>query len=171
MVRGFEVRTEIKRNKSFSFILPLIGLKMYNTIINTYIGDLDHTYNGEEDVNLIYVLSNSDNPILEANVNFINKYSKEEGFMYVYKIPKEFNNDYVMFLEGKYSKFSKRCKEILCNHSCRNSIRKPHETKMYSILYRTNKRRKELEEIIGEELPADAEYASILDLNSEIYGG
>lgn len=166
MANRLEIK-QIIRNKSFSFLLPLFKLRYYKNIINTYLGDVkeETAFN-----NNLYILSSEEDYYLSNNKNYIKHYDVPEGIMYVLKIPSEFESDYNQFLLGKYSKFNENTKKLLCNHACRNSIKKSHETQMYSILYRTEKRKIELEVALGVILPEDAEYASIFNEKMELYG-
>lgn len=166
MVKQLVKEIEIIRNKSFSFLLPLFKLRDYKYIINTYLGDIkEDAFN-----NKLYILSSKEDNNLLKNNNYLNHYDTNDGIMYVMSIPDEYSNEYNNFLIGKYSKFSENAKLVLCNHACRNSIKKNYETQMYSILYRTEKRKIELEVCLGTILPEDAEYASIFNEQLEIYG-
>lgn len=159
-----EVR--IVRNKSFSFLLPLFKLREYKHIINTYLGDIkEDAFN-----NKLYILSSKEDYNLLKNKNYLNHYDTDDGIMYVMSIPNEYSNEYNNFLIGKYSKFSNDVKTLLCNHACRNSSKKNYETQMYSILFRTEKRKLELEDYLDVKLDEDAEYASIFNEQLEIYG-
>lgn len=159
--------TKITINKSYYFLLPLFRLRYYKNIINTYLGDIreDEAFDDK-----LYILSSEEDYYLSNNDNYVKHYNVPEGIMYVLNVPDKFINEYNNFLLGKYSKFSNDTKKILCDHACRNSIKKNYETQMYSILYRTDKRKKEIEESLDVKLPEDAEYASIFNEKAEIYG-
>lgn len=166
---GVELTNEpriIIKNKSFSFLLPLIGLKNYNNIINTYLGDVN------EDLfnNKLYILCTKPNNFIKINKNFIKEYNVDEGIMYVCNIGGDILPEYNNFIKGKYSHFREHIKEALCKHVCRNTIKKPHQTQMYSILYRTKARKEEIENKLDVKLAEDAEYASIFNEEAEIYG-
>lgn len=158
--------TIITKNKSFSFLLPLYRLRNLHNILNTYLGDV------EEDLfnSKLYILCSKENNFIDLNENFIKKYEVKHGIMYILYIPDNIKQEYELFLKGKYSKFKESSKEYLCNHACRNSEKKPHQTQMYSILYRTKNRKEEIEAKLDVKLSDDAEYASIFNEELEIYG-
>lgn len=161
-----KTNTKIVINKSLLFILPLLKLKNNYNIINTYLGDV------EEDLfnNKLYILCSIENDLIELNNSFIKKYTTNDGTMYVMSIPDSIKNDYDWFLKGKYSKFSKESKDYLCLNACKNTSKKPHETQMYSILYKTKARKEKIEQDLDVILDNDAEYASIFNDELEIYG-
>ena len=155
------------KNKSFFYILPLLNISSYSNIKQTYLGDV------KEDVfdDKIYILCSNNNNFIEANNNFIKKYNTEDGIIYMLKVPDIYKDDYFHFLKGKYSKFSKKAKELLCKQACKNSIKSPHETQIYGILYKTEARKRELEKSLDVKLDIDAEYGSIFNSKSEVYDG
>ena len=84
--------------------------------------------------------------------------------LFVFNVPVKFQNDYINFIKGKYSKLSPELKEnILKFHGEDNN------SSIGQILYKSKKRRLRLEEAVGESLPIDAELLDIPDLNIEIY--
>lgn len=166
MVR--EVRGEVRvRNKSSVFILPLIGLDDYRGIIDTYLATDDSIggFDGE-----IHVLTKNENLAYCKNDNYVRYREVEEGYLFTFRVPDEYIRDYDIFLAGKYSKMSNNAKKKICDLACRNSIKKHKDTVVYGVLYRTVSRRKYIEDLVGEKIPADAEYSSIIDPVKEIYG-
>lgn len=165
MVKSFNTEQKLK-NQSYHFLLPLLEIRSHLGIIDTFLGDVN------EDVfnNKLYILCESQNTHIENNENIIKSYEVEEGLMYVLNIPQKFDNEYINFLKGKYSKYSEESKEILCLKACKNSNKEPYETQVYAILYKTKARRDSIEEKLNVKLDEEAELASIFNEKLEIYG-
>lgn len=164
------VKTEIQKqvkNKSLYFMLPLLGLVNDNNIENTYLGSI---LDGEIFTGKIYILCNSKNEEIESNINFESVKEVSKGILYKLNFPEQFNPEYRLFLLGKYSKFGKEAKNILCKKASKGTAKEPHETNMYGIVHRTTAKKKELEEKLDVKLAWDAEYASIMNEELEIYG-
>lgn len=84
--------------------------------------------------------------------------------MYSYGVPSEFKNDFMLFLDGKYSKMSDVFKAKITKF---HALRKSHE--IYGILYKTDARRRRVEEKIGQKLPQEAELYHCLKNSRETY--
>lgn len=83
--------------------------------------------------------------------------------VYMFAIPREFREDVKHFVEGKYSKFSKKL---------RQRITKFYGNKDASVIKVIDKDQDfklQLEKSLGVELPEDSELASKPDLSNEIY--
>lgn len=159
---------KIQLNKSFFFLFPLFKVNNRRGIINSYLGD--YSKEGSFD-NKLYVLCENVHSELNNHKNTVDAYDTKNGVMYVLSIPDEFIEDYKKFLSGEYSKYSKTSKEVLTKSACRNSLKQPYETEIYSVLYKTKARKEYLENWLDVELEDDAEYASIFNVESELYDG
>jgi hypothetical protein len=84
--------------------------------------------------------------------------------MYSYGVPDEFKNDFTLFLDGKYSEMSAVFKAKITKF---HALRKSHE--IYGILYKTDARRRRVEEKIGQKLPKEAELYHCLKNSRETY--
>jgi hypothetical protein len=152
---------QIKYNKSVYFILPMLGknYKSYPNLINCYLGDNLNCprYNFRA-----IFLNNKELDDRLINQYFEKQYILDDNtYMYHYNIPREYNDDYNYYCQGKFSKFTDKYKQVLAGRNI-DSI-------MYKILYRTKDRIKYIEDMVGEKLPNDAEVASLPDLSIEIY--
>lgn len=165
IVDTVEVRA-YQLNKSAYFILPLLELNVNRdkNFINTYLLSKNHDF----DFNTLYL--ELYNPIdkLERNSNYIGKFdTTDNNVMYIFKIPDFYLSEYELFLSGQYSKFSDKAKMIACKSVAgKDGIT---NTNIYGILYKTDERRKYIENLVGEKLHADAELCSIPNLEREIY--
>ena len=84
--------------------------------------------------------------------------------MYIFDVPDEYQEDFLSYIKGMYSKLSEELKvKILDFHS----MKKNHE--IYGILYKSDKRRDKVEERLGLKLPENAELYHIIDEERETY--
>ncbi len=170
-------------SRTFKYLLPLVSppeklTKEY--CIDAYCGDREHP----ELQNHVFLLFEfcSDpvdvkiETILTGNTNYQCHYHVSENYiMYVLKIPDCFSKDYAIFLKSQYSKMSENAKKAIKTfHKCAPN------TRMYGILYKTELRKKALEEelsvfdvngnlLSGVVIPDDIEYDSLIDLEQEIF--
>lgn len=165
------ITVKLTKNKSFLFLLPLLQLKSNSGIINAYIGNISED-SGDLVNHNIYLICETSNYYVEGSKYFQHKVKLEDDstILYTLRFPEEFSREYQYFLEGKYSKFSEEAKQILCKNACKNTRNKPTDTNMYGVLYKTEEKRKQLEEVLSVKIDKDAELASIIDVNREIYG-
>lgn len=156
----------IVKNKSYQFILPLLGKtrSYFDNTINTYLIDL---VNKTELNNKIFVNTSKYDDLL-TKVEYFNQYYQLEDYtyMFVYDIPEEFEEDYIKFYDGKYSLLSDRAKELICSFS---PVRPMQNSMVYKVLFRTKDQRERIEELIGETLHPDAEVCSIPNMTKETY--
>ena len=108
-----------------------------------------------------------EDPLIEEMPEFLSKeYNKfKEEYVYLLRIPAEFEEDYLCFLLGKYSLFTPEYKKViyklLGSHYKANNI--------YKVIERDGRLKKELEEKLGTELKDDAELTSIFNEEEETY--
>lgn len=155
------------RNKSIFFVLPFLGQPSYwyYELINCYLGDTknkpDFTFN-----KIFLNLRNYDKKVLSASY-FNQFYQLEDNtYMYVFDIPREFEEDYNKFCNGKYSEISEKAKALICRCS---GVKPIINSVVYKVLYKTADQKKKIEDLIGEELPLSAEVCSKPDLEKEVY--
>lgn len=160
-----ERKRTIKSNKSLYFLLPMLKIvytSNRNNIINTYIGDklnkpkLDNFH-------LFLLVKQEDEKLLNTNT-YIEHYSVDEGSMYVYKIPTEFEEDYLKFILGQYSQFSVEYKQQIIN-----LLPSPYQSNnIFKIIMKTDDARKVIEDKVGQSIGSQ-EVCSIPNYNEEIY--
>lgn len=159
--------TSNRANKSLHFIYPLIdaGLRK-ESILNSYL-----SYNNEFNLDdyKLYLLIKYRSTILESN-NYYDNYIKleDDKYLYSFNVPNHFKNDYISFIKGKYSEYSDNAKHLVCKYIYDNS-KKVTNSFIYKTLYKTDDRKKYIENRIGQKLPKDAELYSIVNINDEIY--
>lgn len=157
-MRG-KIEEEVK-NKSLSFIAPLIGVTNDKNIINCYLNYIGDSYNHTNDDKLfIRTYVEEDN---FKNNNFLVtsfKDKKDNTLIYVFRRSMLVKENMLFFLKGEYSKFTDKAKKIL---EKTNSSMKP-------IFNKCPKRRKFIEDLVGMKLPENAELSSITQIEKEIY--
>jgi len=155
-----------KKNKSCFFVLPLLGYPSYwyYGLINCYLRD--NINKPELGYKIFLNLSNYDKKVL--NIHEFNQFYQLEDktYMYVFDIPKRFEDDYYKFCEGKYSKISPEAKTLICKLS---GIKPVTESVVHKVLYKTSDMKQRIEELIGEILPMEAEVYSVPNLDKETY--
>jgi len=99
---------------------------------------------------------------------FYDNYQYPEYLYVCLEVPPEFERDYDMYLQGKYSKFSdnaKACILIFFKEYFSDYMERIHV--MRQILYKSRQRRKTLEKVLGVELDDETELDSIYDKGEE----
>lgn len=84
--------------------------------------------------------------------------------MYLFKIPDEFEEDIEHFLDGNYSKFSRKLKTLITKFYGSSK-----DSTIYQIIYKSPKLKNLIEESLGVKLKSDEELASKPILENEIY--
>lgn len=153
-----------KYNKSVSFIIPMLGhnADFFYSLMNCYLGDSNKP---EYNFRRIFLQNKYKDDKLKAIPYYESEYKLDDSYMYVYHIPEQFQNDYVLFCEGKYSEFSQAYKDQLCRLLNKRDY---HNTQVYKIIYKTPDRKKRIEELVGQSI-GDQEVCSKPNLDLEIY--
>ena len=170
---AYEINTKLatveKKNKTCYFIIPLLGysVNFFTALINCYLGD--NTNKPDLTFKKVFIhLKYYDEKIV--GIKYFNHYYRleDDTYMYVYNIPKEFENDFILFCDGQYSKISQEAKDLICQKS---GVRPVMDSLVYKVLYKTNDQKQLIEELIGEKLKDEYEVYSKPNLNREVYNG
>jgi len=159
------------RTKASLFVLPMLPGNR-----STYYYDkfLLNCFVGTKDVsNVIAVLFRFSGlkmfANLEQSMQRLKCYMKTEDptkstVLYLFEVPKYYQEDFNKFLEGKYSEMTEDYKlKILDFHGV------DFDSSIGHILFKDETRRLELEELLDTNLPEDAELYSIPNMDHEIY--
>lgn len=155
-------------NKTTEFVMPVLGER-----ISFYSDYLYNAYFHPEFDNCICVVVNNNIPEdksakLETLVGFVDKVEHLNYFIYIYQIPDEYLGDINLFKQGKYSLMSKEYKEKVLFLNLPEKINFDiNRCILYGILFRKEFMRKHWQDKLDAEVPEDAEYWSIPDMNDE----
>lgn len=168
-VEEIKVKKTTKLNKSAFFILPMLNISFNNykkVIKNVYLRDFK--YQPELDNYYIFVLCHDklgpDDPF-RKNAHYIKTYHTEKGIMYVFKTPKDLEEDYLKFILGKYSEFSGDYKKMIVKSLPTNY----QKTNIFKVIMKSSEAKKLIEDRIGCSI-GDQEVMSIPDIDEESYG-
>lgn len=164
-VKENQVIDTTKYNKSVHFLLPMLGLQLgyYSTLINCYIADVK---NKPEIKNYhLFLHLKYEDEKLRGIAGFREQYPVSGGIMYVIRIPKQFDEDYLKFILGEYSKFSIEYKNLIFR-----LLTKPiNKRNVYKVITKDIELKKIIEDKIGCSI-GDQEVLSSPNMENEIYG-
>jgi hypothetical protein len=165
------------------FLVPLLGIDKEALdefgFVMGYLDDVNHEIHYEESIYLLFKPKNLEefnlfvrNETQNPARSLVDDYDYEGGYaVLVYRIPQRFLQDYQLFLEGKYSKFSESAKRMFPAEVIivsQDGSRRRVSSFAYRIFDKEDSMKRWVEEIIGEELDKNAEYWTIPDLDREI---
>ena len=173
MVKNETVQKRMMFNKSYTYILPMLSTKVdivKAQLANAFIGSEE--FSGYDNhIFLLYKYIGNPRFIeyedyLEHSPLFVAKYDPDKyHVMFIFDVPKDYQDCYDLFKKGKYSKFPQSYKiQILSFHNILNE-----EHKVAKVLYRHPDLKEDLEDRLNVSLPRDSEVSSVPDLNLEIY--
>lgn len=168
-------------NRSMTYMFPMIGDKLSQFYIpessgprgnfrNCFIDDLDNN-DVRDNILLLYKFSGTTQylefeELLKKHPLYKMMYEPDKFHtMYVFNLPKEHAKNYDLFIQGKYSQFSKEYKDkIQAFHGLKA------DSNIMDILYKREKAFLTAEERYGiKHIPRNQEAASIPDLDVECY--
>ena len=159
-----------ERTKASIFILPMLSgrknLFLYDSqLINAFIG-----YDTLDD-HLVLLYRWSGDPMfakfdiaLRKFPTFVRVFDADiQHTVYIFSIPKKHMKNFQLFKKGKYSKLDDEYKlKILDFHNM------GVESALSKILFKSDERRKELEDKLNADIPEDSELLSVINLKDEI---
>jgi len=160
-----------KRNKSSTFILPMLGgerkLFFWNKLfMNAFVGIEDK----KDCIVLLYKFSMDSlflkfEKALQKFRSFSEKIDVDPyHVLFIFNVPKEHKKNYKKLKEGKYSELTDSYKfNILEFHNLDMSDQVAH------VLWKSEKRREAMETKLAAEIDIDSELLTPIDFNKEIY--
>lgn len=158
--------------KTFNFLIPTISDNYSKDyfLLDSFLENA-YLYN-KEPSEILLTYRYSDNEIYQ---NFINQVESHPNYLktiqvneslegIVFSIDSKFLNDAKHFVNGKYSKFSNTLKSKIISF-----YQLPKKGKMYDILMKTEKRRRELEQLLDVQIDKELELFSIPEIEEELY--
>jgi len=162
---GIKEKRIIKSNKSVYFVLPMLRIMSAyyrHNLLNCYLSDnknRPNIYNYH-----IFMLVKKEDEKLLNMPTYREHYEVDEGIMYVFRVPEEFEEDYLKFILGQYSQFSAEYKTQLIK-----LLPAPHTMRSeFKVIMKTDDAKAIIEEMVGQSI-GDQEVMSIPDLQSETY--
>ena len=111
----------------------------------------------------IILLTTDDPEILFKHKHYLSDYDIDQGFLFLFDVPKQFIIDYYLFIKGEYSKLSKKLQENMSKYAKLDIPKKDAGvTFTHNFGYIIAKHPlyiKELEEYFGIKLPKNNELA------------
>ena len=154
-----------RRTKSSLFLLPMFGIKIF--YVESIIYELFPTSRERRTLYSLYRFSGD--PLFlkfEQALSKFKSFEKEDpndGFvLFTFRIPDRHSKNFEKFMNGEYSKFSKLYKMTLLEFHNFDV-----DDLIGQVIFRSDTRRKALEEKLGCVLPEDSELLSIVDLEQE----
>jgi hypothetical protein len=136
----------------FAFI-ECVGSLIRDSYVASYLDDTDAK---------CYVLTSKEEPYLIRNKFLFSDFELEDGYLYQFNIPDHFIEDYLNFINGKWSKISDTCKKHLKMYA-----ELPHFTKikgsiqthrLISLIEKCKDYKQLLELTINESVPDTSEF-------------
>jgi hypothetical protein len=157
--------------KSSLFLLPMLGgtrrLFMYNKLfVNAFIAAEQH----EDCIALLYRFSGDTiflkfEQALKKFNSFRDTFDPSPYFvMFIFNVPDSYRNEYDLYIDGKYSKFSPEFKSRIMEFHGFNI-----HGEMAQILFQDEKRRLRLQEELDAEIEPGSELLSIIDVEEETF--
>lgn len=173
----------MKYNKSKTYLLPLLSELI--DLDPSFIKYLKNTYmfnNAITDKKCIALLYDFSFKIpdftlyehrLINNALFIKSYDVGNQVLYIFEFPKEYEQEYDYFYNGKYSKFGKDAKELILKfwYSVypNNKLVVNILLDIKNILYKDEKLKKQLEKELDVKIENDQELGSIIEIDDETF--
>jgi hypothetical protein len=175
-----DTQKKIISNKSRTYLMPLlskdIDISEYQyLLINTYIkfskdiGCIDHPFG------LLYEIEDTEawseyNDYLTRHERYHTSYLVNcDKKLYVFRFPEKYKNEYLMFKEGKYSKFNSDAKALIISYSSEAYKYPPLIEDLVGVLYQHKSRRIKIEKELGITLPEGSELASRICYDNETF--
>jgi hypothetical protein len=173
-------RFVFEKTKSWWFLTPIFELDHYNLnfkyLLNLYLKTEDYPEYDKGVIILHYDYAQSGGAYarleqrLQKYPGFIRSYEPDAySSLFIIKVPSKWYNDYLLFINGKYSEMSQEYKNLAIKFFNAGGYR-AHATEINCILTKSEERRQYLEEVLNSNIKKGAEVASILDWETETYG-
>lgn len=176
------VTVDIKRNKSFTYILPLfdvyVEVKYFDLLVNTYL------WSDDLQMDTFCLLYKFDGSLkgsahsrkgftmyeqrLRENEYYIDDIDYGPYVLFIFNLPEDIIEEKHKFIEGKYSRLTDESKSTILkfsNYKYGSLTAKSIE----NVLKKSVKLRESLSERIKHYIPEDAELSSVIDPVEELF--
>lgn len=161
------------QNFCTTFVLPMCSINhkfLPNTFINSYI---------KEDFEAVIVFSkleplgievlNFIDAIKLTNPSYITMHEYNDKLIIFLAIPEEFKEDFKLYLQGSYSKFSEKYKKVLVDYYGKKTVKENYTVTEYNTIYPETFKRKQIAQRLGVEPDTIVEVLDKPDLDNELY--
>jgi hypothetical protein len=163
-------------NKSKTYCIPLLNeyipIRNMDLLDNTFIYFDKSEY--PNTIGLLYKLSDSEefNNMMsdyETSDLLITYHLEPTKVLFIFAFPEEFEKDYSLFKDGKYSQLSNKAKSIIIEFTRNTYQYEPILTDLVDILYKRDNRRYKLEKDLQISISGDSELSSKINAMDETY--
>lgn len=170
-------------NRSKTYLLPLlldvldVDLRFINMVENTYLFEESGKYDNCIFVEIIFAFDNPEFIKFEHSLKdsylFRDKIDIDSNkVIFIYDFPTDYMSEYLYYLEGKYSKFSKAAVDVILNYY-RNIYKEKRFVvefliRLNQIFNKDDNLRKELELSLKTKIKPGSELTDIMDFEKEL---
>jgi hypothetical protein len=151
-------------NKSYYYILPMLE-KAWDEL--PFINDVYLFTKENQNLYEFYIVCFSEDPLLTTLPEYISTEhnNKTKDYIYRMRVQSKYEEDYLLFMLGKYSLFTDEYKKMLFKLLGRSY----RQSNIYKVIQKDSKLRNDLENLIGAKLSEDSELSSIYNDEKETY--
>jgi len=160
-----------KPNLCCTFVLPMCEINYRSfpsNFINAYLNDNYQI--------LVIFEKHSENRTFEtfadyikSNKNYKGSFEEEDEVILIFDIPNRNKENYDLFIDGKFSKFTKEFKSLLCNYYGTQSEKNTYKVTEYNTIYPEKFKRQQIADRLGVSISDIEEVMDKPDLNKEQY--
>lgn len=177
-VRKKENQETIRKNRSATYMIPLltkdINIDLDYLLINTFL-KFNKYIEIPYPIGLLYEIEDTDafkeyDSYLTHNKLFYKSFvTNDYNKLFVFNFTDKYINEYILFKEGRYSKFSVEAKSLIISYSASTYKYPPLIEDITGVLWKHSIRRERMERELDMRLPVDSELASIINYESETF--
>jgi hypothetical protein len=167
-------------NKSRTYLMPLlskdIDIEFEYLIKNTYIKFDRDIGCIEQPIAILFENENTEafkeyHDYLLNHKLFFDQYlfTSNDDILFIFRFPDRYKEEYKLFKEGKYSKFSKEAKGLIISYSAEAYVYPPLVEDLMGVLWKQKSRKKKLEDSLGMSISDDSELASKVQFDTETF--
>lgn len=163
----------MKYNRTYTYIYPIVSTvinTLKDNLLNVFVGDVDHP-KLDNHIFLLYEFSTTEKFLkyegyLRGHKKCVKIYDPTpDTIMVVIEVPKKYKKIIKYYKEGKFSKFPKSYKVLICDfHNIFNS-----DHRVVQVLNKDERLYQELEERLGVEIPRDIDPSSKPNMEEECF--
>lgn len=171
MSKRVELTGYKKPNLCCTFVLPMCEINYRSfpsNFINSYL-------NYEDQILVVFENQPNNRPFnlfmeyIQSNKNFKESIEEADEIILVFNIPERNKENYNLFLDGKYSKFTKEYKALLCSYYGMQSEKNTYKVTEYNTINPEKFKRQQIADRLGVNISEIEEVMDKPDPNKEQY--